>query len=274
MSGHALWSVQIDPTQVDQILVNLSANARDAIVGVGQIRIRRDNVVLDEAYRARHRGAVPGDYVLLEVADNGHGMDAETQAHIFEPFYTTKAEGHGTGLGLATVYGIVKQNEGFITVSSEVDQGTTVQIFLPRFAGEAARVDSEESAGAPKTGTETILLVEDEPMVLRFGKRLLETLGYNVLAAGTPAQAFRLAEEQAGRIHLLVTDVVMPEMNGGDLAKRLILLYPELACLFVSGYFTDDRTPIGVLNEGVYFLQKPYSMNDLAAKVREALEGK
>src|SRR5207247_7159329 len=161
--------------------------------------------------------------------------------------------------------------EGFITASSELARGTTVKIFLPRFAGEPARANSDESVGAPKTGTETILLVEDEPMVLRFSTRLLETLGYEVLPATTPAQAFRLAEEQAGRIHLLVTDVVMPEMNGGDLAKRLLLLYPKLACLFVSGYFTDDRTPIDVLDEGVHFLQKPYSMTDLAAKVREAL---
>ena len=186
---------------------------------------------------------------------------------------TTKAKGQGTGLGLATVYGIVQQNQGFIT-ACEGHRGATVQIFLPRFAGEAARADWRESARLPKMGTETILLVEDEPMVLRFSKRLLETLGYKILAAGTPAEAFRLAEEHAGRIHLLLTDVVMPEMNGGDLAKRLLLLYPELACLFVSGYFTDHRTPIGVLDEGAHFLQKPYSMNELAAKVREAIERK
>jgi PAS domain S-box-containing protein len=270
--GLGLWSVRIDPAQVDQILANLAANARDAIRGVGHITIRTDNITFDEAYCARHPGAVPGCYVLLEVIDDGHGMDLDTQAHIFEPFYTTKDELQGTGLGLATVYGIVKQNEGFIRVESKLGQGTKVQIFLPRFAGKPLDGGAEPSADAPKTGTEVVLLVEDEPMVLRLSKTLLERLGYTVLAASGPNEALRLADQQGGRVGLLVTDVVMPEMNGRDLADRLRSLYPHLKCLFLSGYFAGTNTLADGLDESTHFLQKPFSLNDLAVKVRAALE--
>jgi two-component system cell cycle sensor histidine kinase/response regulator CckA len=245
--GHRLWSVRIDPAQVDQILANLAANARDAIGVVGQITIRTDNVTLDESYCARHPGAAPGRYVLLEVVDNGHGMDLDTQEHIFEPFYTTKDELQGTGLGLATVYGIVKQNEGFIRVESKPGQGTKVQIFLPRFAGKPTDPGTESSADAPKTGTEVVLLVEDEPMVLRLSKTLLERLGYTVLAANGPSEALRLAEQQGGRVRLLITDVVMPEMNGRDLADRLRSLYPTF----------EVSVPLGVLRRHQYSGRRP-----------------
>ena len=271
MPGNQLWAVRADPAQIDQILTNLVANARDAIAGVGRVTIRTENEVLDEAYRAGHAGAVPGAYVMLEVRDTGQGMDKETLAHIFEPFYTTKPEGQGTGLGLATVYGIVKQNEGFINVDSEPGVGTTVQVFLPRFTGPMVQA----AAGAsehPKAGGETVLLVEDEPMVLRLSKTLLEKLGYTVLPASTPGEALRLAEDHAGQIQVLVTDVVMPEMNGRDLAKQLISADPKLKCLFLSGYPADAMASPGVIDEGIHFLQKPFSLNDLAAKVREALD--
>jgi CheY-like chemotaxis protein len=198
-------------------------------------------------------------------------MDQETLAHVFEPFFTTKAEGVGTGLGLATVYGIVKQNRGFVSVSSELGRGTRVEIFLPRFLGEVANVTADRPTDEPTTGAETILLVEDEPMVLRLSKTLLESLGYKVLSATSPREALRLAEDQVGKIHLLVTDVVMPEINGRDLAKQLLSRCPNLKCLFVSGYSASAMSPHGVLDEGVHFLQKPFSRSDLAAKVREAL---
>jgi two-component system cell cycle sensor histidine kinase/response regulator CckA len=269
--GHNLGSVKIDPTQVDQILTNLSANARDAISGVGQIVIRTENVVLDDRPRVPLDGPPPGTYAVLEVTDDGHGMDVETQAHVFEPFYTTKREGEGTGLGLASVYGIVRQNDGFVAVSSEVGRGTTVKIFLPRVEAEVGRTGPERTAEPPK-GTETVLVVEDEPMVLRLSKTLLQRLGYEVLAASTPGEAVHLVAQHAGTIHLLLTDVVMPEMNGKELAERLVTLRPALKCLFVSGYPADAITLRGVLNSGVHFLQKPFSSTELAAKVREVLE--
>ncbi len=265
------WLVRIDPVQVDQVLANLVVNARDAIAGVGEIAIRTKNVVLDAAYCARHLGFLPGDYLVLEVADDGCGMDQETKALVFEPFFTTKAEGRGTGLGLATVYGIVRQNDGFINVSSELGQGTTVTVYLPRSADEGAAARTEVPAEATQRGTETILLVEDEKSVLQVNKILLESLGYRVLPAGTPTEAIRLARKHAGRIHLLVTDVVMPEMNGRELAERLASRYPGLRCLYMSGYLAGGIAHHGLLDEGIHFLQKPFSLNSLAAKVRDAL---
>jgi CheY-like chemotaxis protein len=209
---------------------------------------------------------------MLAVSDDGCGMDREIIAHLFEPFFTTKGVGQGTGLGLATVYGIVKQNDGFINVYSEPGKGTTFKIYLPRYATETVPLPAEGPAQASKGGTETILLVEDEPWILDLSKALLEDMGYTVLTASTPGEAIHLAEEHAGRIHLLITDVVMPEMNGWDLAKRLLSLYPELRSLFMSGYTANVIAHRGVLEEGIHFMQKPFSMSDLAAKVREALE--
>ena len=269
--GPELWSVRVDPNQVDQILVNLSVNARDAIASVGHLTIRTANLVLDDAQCKEHPGSTPGEYVMLEVTDDGHGMDAETKSHLFEPFYTTKPEGQGTGLGLATVYGIVKQNEGFVTVSSEVGRGTTVQVLFPKYVGEPARTAALVPTTGPQTGTETILLVEDEPMGLDLTKYLLETLGYTVLPASTPHEAIGLAEQHGDQIHLLLTDVVMPEMYGPDLARRLQSVYPQLKSMFVSGYFSGSSSMRGILDEDAHFLQKPFNLTDLAAKVRAAL---
>ncbi len=218
-------------------------------------------------------GFVPGDYVLLAVSDNGCGMDTETISHLFEPFFTTKELGKGTGLGLATVYGSVKQNNGFINVYSEPGQGTTFKIFLPRYAAKAATETKELKPQAAERGSETILLVEDEPAILRMTTMMLELLGYKVLAAPTPGEALRLAQEHAGGIDLVLTDVVMPEMNGRDLAKNLLSIYPDMRRLFMSGYTADVIAHQGVLDVGVHFMQKPFSLADLKMKLREALDG-
>ncbi len=266
-----LWPVKVDPSQIDQILANLCLNARDAIAGVGTLTIETGNRTFDERDCGAIDGCDPGDYVLLALSDNGGGMDKETLALLFEPFFTTKVLGKGTGLGLATVYGIVKQNHGFITVDSELNQGTTFKIYLPRHAGITAHARSEGDAHPLPRGRETILLVEDEPAILTMTKTMLEHQGYAVLAANTPGAAIRLAREHAGEIHLLVTDVVMPEMNGRDLAQHLLSEYPHLRRLFMSGYTADVIAPHGVLDDGVHFIQKPFTRKDLARKVREAL---
>jgi len=271
--GTGLGPVKMDPAQIDQVLANLCVNARDAISGVGKITIETEAVVLDDAYCATHEGFIPGRYVLLAVSDDGCGMDRETLAQIFEPFFTTKGVSRGTGLGLATIYGIVKQNNGFINVYSEPGKGTTFKIYLPCHLGkEAAPLRQEGVAEPVRRGCETVLLVEDEPAILDMGKMMLESCGYRVLAAGTPGAAIRLAEEYAGEIHLLITDVVMPEMNGRDLARRLLSRYPHLKRLFMSGYPADIIAHQGVLDEGAPFIQKPFSISGLAAKVREVLD--
>ncbi len=267
-----LGPVKLDPTQIDQILANLCINARDAIGGVGKITLETGNAVFDEAYCADHLGFVPGEYVRLAVSDDGCGMDKETLAHLFEPFFTTKGVGQGTGLGLATVYGIVKQNHGFIHVYSEPGQGTTFKIHLPQHASQAAATRTETAGELLKSRGETVLLVEDEPAILALARRILKRLGYTVLNASTPSEAIRLAGAHAGEIHLLITDVVMPEMNGRDLARRLLSHHPKLKCLFMSGYTADVIAHRGVLDEGVHFIHKPFSIKDLAAKVREVLE--
>jgi PAS domain S-box-containing protein len=269
--GVDLWPVKVDPSQIDQILANLCVNARDAISSVGKITIETGNSVLDEDYCAHHAGSVPGEYVLLAMSDDGCGMDKETLSHLFEPFFTTKVMGKGTGLGLAMVYGAVKQNSGFINVDSEPDQGTTFTIYLPRHEGKAEQAWTEGAGGAVQRGRETILLVEDSPTILELAMELLTRQGYTVLAASTPGEAIRLAREHAGKIDLLMTDVVMPEMNGRDLANKLLSLYPHLNRLFMSGYTADVIASHGVLDEGVNFIQKPFSMQSLAAKVREVL---
>jgi CheY-like chemotaxis protein len=264
--------VNMDPAQIDQILVNLVVNARQAIAGVGTIAIETGNVTLDDAYCRDHAGFVHGEYARLAVSDDGCGMDPATLARLFEPFFTTKAVGQGTGLGLATLYGVVKQNQGFINVYSEPGQGTTFTLYLPRYRDEVAQAPIAVPAEPARRGHETVLLVEDEPTLLGLVRMMLEKLGYRVLTAGTPGEALRRAEENAGEIHLLVTDVVMPEMNGRDLAQRLVAVHPNLKCLFMSGYAAGAIAPHGVLEGGVPFIQKPFSMKALAAKLRQALE--
>ncbi len=267
------YPVKVDPSQIDQILANLCVNARDAIAGVGKITIETNVISFDEAYCAEHVGFRPGEYILLGVSDDGCGMDRETLGHIFEPFFTTKEQGKGTGLGLASVYGAVKQNNGFINVYSEPGQGTIVRIYLPRYAAKSANVSEEAPDHPTKTGHETILLVEDEPAILEMTTTMLGRLGYTVVAASTAGEAIRLAHENSGRIDLLMTDVVMPEMNGRDLAGNLLNCYPGLKRLFMSGYTANVIAHHGVLDEGVHFIQKPFSKKELGVKLREALEG-
>lgn len=269
--GYDLWPVRIDPTQIDQVLANLCVNARDAIADVGKVTIETDNIVFEEEYCKKHAGFLPREYTMIAVSDNGCGMDAETQTHLFEPFFTTKELGKGTGLGLATVYGIVMQNRGFINVCSEPGLGTTFKVYLPRYTAKAAETELLKPQAAQR-GSETILLVEDESAMLKMTSIMLGRLGYAVLVASTPGEAIRLAREYAGRIDLVMTDVVMPKMNGRDLAKNLQTLHPEMKRLFMSGYAANVIAPHGVLDEGVNFIQKPFSINDLGVKLREALE--
>ena len=267
-----LWPVRVDPSQIDQILVNLCVNARDAISGVGKVTVETHNRTLDEAYCADHAGVVPGEYVLIVVSDDGCGMDQETLASAFEPFFTTKEMGKGTGLGLAMVFGAVQQNHGFINVYSEPGLGTTFTIHLPRHQAKAHPPTPTADLTPATRGHETILLVEDEPAILKLTTRLLEASGYTVLAAGTPGEALRLANEHPGAIDLLLTDVVMPEMNGRDLARNLLSIYPSMKRLFTSGYTANVIAHHGVLDGGVNFLQKPFSAATLAAAVRAAIE--
>jgi len=263
--------VLIDPSQLDQILANLAANARDAIAGVGALTLQTGRAVLDEAYCALHAGSVPGAFVELAVSDNGSGMDSETLSHVFEPFFTTKGVGRGTGLGLATVYGIVKQNNGFINVYSEPGEGTTFKVYLPCAEGGSSGAPIESAADAPRRGTETVLIVEDEEALLEICSQMLESLGYSVLTAQTPAEAIRAMGENREAIQLVITDVVMPQMNGRELASQLRALRPGLRCLFMSGYTADVIAQRSMLEEGAHFISKPFSIRALAEKVREAV---
>jgi len=269
-----LWNISIDPSQMDQILANLCVNARDAITGVGKVTIETGSHTLDDIYCAAHTGFVPGQYVSLTVKDDGCGMDRETMSHLFEPFFTTKAVGKGTGLGLATVYGIVKQNSGFINIESEAGRGTSVKIYLPRQIAKTEMERSEGTTGPGMRGHETILLAEDEQDVLELTAMMLNMQGYHVLAARTPGEAISMAREHVGEIHLLLTDVVMPEMNGRALAKSLLALYPNIKRLFMSGYTADVIAHHGFLEEGVNFIHKPFSLKSLSAKIRETLDQK
>jgi PAS domain S-box-containing protein len=269
----SLWSVKVDPSQIDQILVNLCVNARDAIAGIGRLTIDTENRRLDKAYCAAHVGAVPGEFVGLSVTDTGCGMDKETLAHIFEPFFTTKGVGKGTGLGLATVYGAVKQNAGFIQADSEPGMGTTITIYLPRNIGQPELVRTEVAEKPVLSGHETILLVEDESAILEMTATVLRRKGYTVLMANAPGEAMRLANQHKGVIHLVVTDVVMPEMNGRDLAQRLLSMRPGMRCLFMSGHTAEVIADHGVLDEGVDFVQKPFLTEVLASKIRQMLDG-
>ena len=269
--GPGLWPVRVDPSQIDQVLANLAVNARDAIQGVGRIVIETSNVSLTAAAARAIPESVPGDYVQLTVRDTGAGMPPEVMAHLFEPFFTTKAVGKGTGLGLATVYGIVKQNGGAIRVESAPGQGTAFMLYFPRVEAPPT-MPPEAKAKQTFRGTETVLLVEDEEMVLNLAHRILKQHGYTVLAARVPEDALQLASRHAAPIDLLVTDVIMPGMNGRELRDRLATIKPGLRCLFMSGYTADAIAHQGVLEEGVQFMQKPFSIDDITRKVREVLD--
>jgi PAS domain S-box-containing protein len=267
-----VWPVKMDPSQIDQIMANLCLNARDAIYGVGKITIETGMVTFDPGFCAHHPEFAPGEYVSLTVSDDGCGMDQQTMSQMFEPFFTTKEVGRGTGLGLASVYGIVKQNSGSIHVNSDPGRGTTFTLYLPRNADESVERRRHDRTVPPPGGHETILLVEDEDSILAMAELMLAKLGYRVLAAATPSEALRLAREHHGQIRLLIVDVIMPQMNGRDLAKQVEVFSPETACLFMSGHSGDVIAQHGMLNEQIHFIQKPFSIQALAAKVRQVLE--
>lgn len=272
LPGEGTWPVKIDPTQVDQILANLCVNAKDAISDIGKVTIETRNIVLDEDYCADHVGFVPGAFAQLAISDDGEGMTPETLEKVFEPFFTTKGVGQGTGLGLATVYGIVKQNNGFINVYSEPRKGTTIKIYLPRQGGQAEKIDNEKSAQLPLGHGETILLVEDDASILKLGRMMLDSLGYTVLQAGTVEEALEAAKVRADEIRLLITDVIMPEMNGRELATTLQgTTCPGLRTLFMSGYTANVIAHHGVLEENIGFISKPFSKRDLATAVHAIL---
>ncbi len=267
-----LWHLKIDPSQVDQILANLCVNARDAINGVGQITIETANVDFDEEYCADHSGFIPGDFLMLAVSDNGIGMEPETLNKIFEPFFTTKGVHEGTGLGLSTVYGIVKQNNGFINVYSEPGKGTTIKCYFSRHAGDTFEIKHDSITELPLGQGETILLVEDDNSILKLGERMLKSLGYSVLPGSTPQKAINLAKKNKDEIDLLITDVVMPEMNGKELSEKIQNICPGLKILYMSGYTANVIAHHGVLDDGIFFISKPLSKKELAIKVKELLD--
>jgi len=267
-----LGYIHADPGQIEQVVVNLAVNARDAMPEGGQLTLETVNTTLDKLFLRLHSGVEEGEYIMLAVSDTGVGMTEEVKAHLFEPFFTTKGPGKGTGLGLATVYGIVKQHRGHIWVYSEPGLGSIFKVYLPRVeAGPAATSRSEEATALPR-GSETVLVVEDEPAVRSVAVRVLSGLGYQVLEASSGLDALQVAATWGQMIHLLLTDVIMPEMNGKALAEQLTALYPALKVLFISGYTDETISHHGVLEEGVAFLQKPFTPSRLAHKVREVLD--
>jgi PAS domain S-box-containing protein len=270
--GAGLWAVMIDPSQVDQILANLCVNARDAIKGQGRVSIRTANA--SAPGEGGCSDCPPGDYVMVAVGDDGQGMSDEVRRHIFEPFFTTKSVGQGTGLGLATVYGIVKQNDGYIEVRSGEGAGTTIFIYMPRYRGPVQAERAADDDGADPGKGETVLLVEDEAMMRELVRDMLVRLGYDVLAADSPAQALKLAAAEEKRISLLLSDVIMPGMNGRELSELLREMMPGLPSLFMSGYTADVIAHQGILEEGFRFLQKPFAITDLSKAIRRALDEK
>jgi len=272
--GYNLKTVKMDPSQLDQILANLSVNARDAINDSGKILIETAIALLDEEYCKVNPGFQKGEFVVISICDNGCGMDNDTKNHLFEPFFTTKAIGKGTGLGLATVYGIVDQNKGFIKVYSEIGIGTTFHIYLPcdLTAEEQILLDTVASESSLPFGDETILLVEDEPSVLFFTKQILEDLGYHVLGTDKPSEAIKTAHEYAGSIDLLLSDIIMPIMNGKELSVKINHIRPKIKKLFMSGYTANVISQHGIIADDLQFILKPFSINELAQKIRSVLD--
>lgn len=271
LPGNGLWTVLIDPSQLDQIMANLCVNARDAISGVGRISIATQNLTLDAEYCSAHYGFVAGDFVQVSVSDNGCGMDKETVGHLFEPFFTTKVLGNGTGLGLATVYGIIKQNNGFINVYSEPGHGSTFSLYFPRVKQTAPTERRSDVTGIRPGQGETILIVEDEASIRTMTQKMLERMNYRVLACESPSEALQLTQAHPDRIDLLLTDVIMPEMNGLELAGKVAEIRKNIKTLFLSGYTANIIAHRGIIDDGIHFLQKPFSLQELAGKVATAL---
>jgi two-component system, cell cycle sensor histidine kinase and response regulator CckA len=265
-----IGNVEFDPIQIEQVLMNLAVNARDAMPAGGSLTFETANVSLDEAYCREHIGFIPGKFVQISVSDNGTGMDAETINHIFEPFFTTKEIGKGTGLGLATVYGIVKQGSGFINVYSESGRGSTFKIYIPVSAGDIEPLKIAENQG-PVLGSETVFLVEDDEMVRKVTEASLRQLGYTVLSVAGPEEALAIFADKQSAVDLLITDVVMPKMNGKVLYERLKSVRPDLKVLYMSGYTANAIVHHGVLDKGVQFISKPFNMLELSSKVRTAM---
>lgn len=274
LPGDDLWQINMDPVQVGQILANLCVNARESISDTGKITIKTKNTTLADTYCVGQPWLIPGDYVQLTVSDNGCGIGKEVLENLFEPFFTTKEISKGAGLGLATVYGAIKQNKGFINVTSEPEQGTTFTVYLPRHGCAEKKVQDEEAVQNNMSRQKTILLVEDEPIVLEMVTRLLELMGYNVFATSDAHEAISMAQEHAGNLDLLLTDVIMPEMNGDVLAQKLLTHDPALKCLFMSGYTADVITHRGLLDEDINFIQKPFAIDNLKTKLQEVLKTK
>src|SRR6202167_4346485 len=272
LPGANLGRVKADPSQIEQVALNLVVNARDAMPEGGRLTIETSNVQLDRDYATEHAVVDPGPYVMLTVSDSGIGMDAATQARIFEPFFTTKSQGRGTGLGLATVYGVVKQSGGYVWVYSELGHGTTFKVYLPMVQAPAEKTAPEKTVQGHQPGTETILFVEDEQSVRELVSEYLSARGYQVLDAADGQQALDIAAAHAGKIQLLITDVVMPRLSGRDLAARLTAARTDLKVLYISGYTDDSVFRHGVLQGGMDFMQKPFNLKALAAKIREILE--
>jgi CheY-like chemotaxis protein len=269
----SLFPVKADPGQVEQVVMNLAVNARDAMPHGGKLRMETSNVEI-VAGQARDLELAPGQYVMLRVVDSGHGIDAATLAHVFEPFFTTKPVGKGTGLGLATVYGIVKQSGGSIQVESEVGRGTEFRIHFPAAHGSTSkRLDAVAGENVAR-GTETVLIAEDEPDLRELARIFLEGYGYKVLTAASAEQAIQAADAFAGRIHLLLTDVIMPGMSGRQLAESILRRRPQTMIMYMTGYTDDMVVQHKVLEPGVQLLQKPFTKFDLARKVRSTLDGK
>jgi PAS domain S-box-containing protein len=271
--GEDVGTVKADPGQVEQVIMNLVVNARDAMPNGGRLTIETANVELDSTYARDHATVRPGRYVMLAVTDTGVGMDAETVAHIFEPFYTTKGGASGTGLGLATVYGIVKQSGGYIWVYSEPGQGSSFKVYLPRVDASAETPQAARKQTRARKGTETILLVEDEPAVRELTRMVLAAQGYSVVEAQDAEDAERLSENHGTQIHLLLTDVVMPGVSGPELARRITARHPKMRVLYMSGYTHNVIAGGGTLETGIVFLQKPFTPAGLAEKVRDVLDG-
>jgi CheY-like chemotaxis protein len=270
--GENLGTVKADPGQIEQVIINLAVNAKDAMPKGGRLTIETANTELDDSYARAHVAVTPGPYVMIAVSDTGTGMPPEVRDRVFEPFFTTKGKGKGTGLGLSTVYGIVKQSGGNIWIYSESGKGTTLKIYLPRVDEPAEEVKTQAVGEEFPLGSETILIVEDDKEVRNLAVRILKRQGYTVLDGSYGAEAFNACRQHKGPIHLLVTDVVMPGMDGRALSESLSKLHPEMKVLYMSGYTDDAIIRHGVMEKGMNYIQKPFTVNGLTNKVREVLD--